>query len=105
MHNPFRGGTFDDWYSGNKADIWVEYKWGKNPLSQLQVQWGRERHAEGRRVFVIQGLPDRKGGMLYSTPCQWEKLRGGVFMTKAEIVAWLVGLTMKSSIHDDNSKQ
>ncbi len=92
MNNPFRGGTFDDWYSGSKADIWVEYKWEKNPLSPLQIKWGRERHAEGRRVFVIKGNKD--GGVLYKTPKTWEAGVGGINMTKAEIVAWLVDQTI-----------
>ena len=26
MSNPYRGGTFDHWYSGKKADLWIEWK-------------------------------------------------------------------------------
>ena len=26
MHNAYRGGTADCWYSGQKDDLWVEYK-------------------------------------------------------------------------------
>lgn len=99
MNNPFRGGTFDDWYSGNKADIWVEYKWGSGKLSPLQMKWGRERYAEKRRVYVIIGNAD--GGVLYSTPDSWEAREGGTSMTKAEIVAWLVGQTMEISLDGD----
>lgn len=72
MNNPYRGGTADFWYSGNKADLWVEYKWvqkipkkeyslvdGATPsLSKLQQQWLLKRHSEGRRVVVIVGTPD-----------------------------------------------
>jgi hypothetical protein len=100
MNNPFRGGTFDDWYSGNKADIWVEYKWGANKLSPLQEKWGRERHAEGRRVFVIIG--NTEGGVLYMTPATWEARVGGTQMTKAEIVAWLVGQTMEITTGEES---
>ena len=55
MHNPYRGGTFDVWYSGNKADIWVEYKYDDNWLSPLQAKWGRGRHAEGRKAIESWG--------------------------------------------------
>lgn len=103
MHNPYRGGTFDDWYSGNKADIWVEWKYGNNKLSELQKKWGRERYAEGRRVFVIVGLGD--GGVLYLTPDEWEVYEGGTVMTKAEIVAWLVDQTMEISLDGSTSRK
>ena len=103
MHNPYRGGTFDDWYSGSEADIWVEYKWLNNPLSPLQMKWGRERYAEGRRVFVIAGRKD--GGVLYTTPAQWEALEGGTNMTKAEIVAWLVDQTMGISLNGKSNTE
>lgn len=103
MHNPYRGGTFDDWYSGNKADIWVEYKYGKNPLSELQKKWGRERYEEGRKVFVIVGHPT--GGVLYTTPKSWEAGVGGTDMTKAEIVAWLVDQTMGNQKTDGASSK
>lgn len=69
-HNPFRGGTFDFWYSGLR-DLWVEYKFSPNlhkrksplslharearMLSALQVDWARGRIAEGREVWVIVG--------------------------------------------------
>lgn len=68
MHNPYRGGTADVWYSGNAGDLWVEYKWlAKLPvrasicldklLSPLQQQWLSGRHEEGRNVVVILGTP------------------------------------------------
>lgn len=74
MHNPFRGGTPDVWYSGTLDDLWVEYKWiAKVPvralikvaplLSPLQQQWIELRHAEGRNVAVILGSP--KGTWIY----------------------------------------
>ena len=68
MHNLYRGGTADVWYSGNADDLWVEYKWlAKLPrttpvrldklLSPLQQQWLMGRHGEGRNVVVILGTP------------------------------------------------
>ena len=69
MHNPYRGGTADVWYSGNLDDLWVEYKWLANLpkkapvcldklLSPLQQQWLLGRHEEGRNIVVILGTPD-----------------------------------------------
>lgn len=72
MHNMYRGGTFDQWYSGVAGDLWVEYKWiPKIPkkgivipkLSSLQFMWGSDRLNEGRKVFVIVGCPE--GGVEY----------------------------------------
>lgn len=87
MANPYSSGTADDWYSGNKADLWVEYKflpktpqtaslWLINPnvkkpdLSVLQQQWLRGRYAEGRNVVVIVGCPD--GGIILQDQ-EWEQ--------------------------------
>lgn len=68
MHNAYRGGTPDVWYSGNSDDLWAEYKWipelpKKAPirvqklLSALQLQWLERRYAEGRNIVVILGSP------------------------------------------------
>jgi hypothetical protein len=69
MHNMYRGGTADVWYSGDLDDLWVEYKWiAKLPkkayvcldkeLSPLQQQWLMGRYKEGRNVAVILGTPE-----------------------------------------------
>ena len=69
MHNMYRGGTADVWYSGNLDDLWVEYKWiAKLPkkafvclereLSPLQQRWLTGRHEEGRNIVVILGTPE-----------------------------------------------
>lgn len=69
MHNVYRGGTADVWYSGNADDLWVEYKWlPKVPkkalirldklLSPVQLLWLRGRYEEGRNVVVILGTPE-----------------------------------------------
>lgn len=72
MHNPYRGGTFDQWYSGISGDLWVEYKWlPKIPkkgivlpkLSSLQNLWGTGRALEGRQVYVVIGTPE--GGVVF----------------------------------------
>lgn len=79
MHNPYRGGTPDVWYSGHARDLWVEYKFivvptrsmtmidlcgGKDPaISHLQQEWLKARHSEGRNVAVIVGC--RAGGVVF----------------------------------------
>jgi hypothetical protein len=67
MGTVMMNGTPDYWYSGDAADLWVEYKWvdsipahGVNPLkllSALQALWINRRYAEGRKVVVIIGSP------------------------------------------------
>lgn len=83
MNNPYRGGTFDCWYSGRVRDLWVEYKFIVLPkrastlivpgLSALQREWGRSRYEEGRDVWVVVGC--KEGAVVFTTPDLWE---GGV---------------------------
>lgn len=79
MANPYRGGTADSWYSGDKGDLWIEWKWielpkrdtteidltaGAKPmLSMLQQDWIKNRLAEGRRVWVVVGF--KEGCMIF----------------------------------------
>lgn len=72
LHNSYRGGMADVWYSGPGRDLWVEYKYiEKLPrsdeivpnLTPLQRRWLNSRHDEGRHVAVILGTPD--GGVIY----------------------------------------
>lgn len=99
MHNMYRGGTFDVWYSGSKADLWVEYKYRTTPkrglvvpeLSALQKDWGTKRHAEGRTVYVVVGCPE---GAVVFEPHQWgegvsvEEFRKAL-LTKSALAAWI----------------
>lgn len=72
-HNVYNGGIADVYYSGNAADLWVEFKFiviPKRPdtaitieLSELQKNWLRSRHAEGRSVGVIVGC--KEGGVYF----------------------------------------
>lgn len=72
-NNQFHAGVPDLWISGNKADFWLEFKFiviPKKPdtlvtisLSELQKNWLRRRHAEGRNVGVIVGC--REGGVYF----------------------------------------
>ena len=99
-NNPYTGGLPDCWYSGNAADLWVEYKFiPKVPvesdivpdLSALQAEWLRCRHKEGRNVAVIVGCPD--GGVILRD-LKWEKpIPRAEFVrsikTRAELAAWI----------------
>lgn len=81
MHNPYRGGTPDVWYSGQARDLWVEYKFIVVPkrdttvvvpdLSPLQLAWLRDRASEGRNVAVVVGC--KEGGVCLNQG-QWEAL-------------------------------
>ena len=71
MNNPYRRGTADSWYSGNKADMWIEWKYvPKLPktidpqklLHPLQTAWLNGRWKEGRNVCVVIGCPE--GGVV-----------------------------------------
>ena len=85
-HNQYNGGIADVWYSGHKADLWIEYKFltvpkrddtiidlisGKSPmLSHLQQDWLESRHKEGRNIGVIVGC---KAGGVWFGNLSWTK--------------------------------
>lgn len=79
MHNPYRGGTPDDWFSGSARDLWAEVKFIVVPkrdstlitpnLSPLQLQWLTDRRAQGRNCWVIVGC--KEGGAILPYPKQW----------------------------------
>jgi hypothetical protein len=99
-NNPYTAGLPDCWYSGRRADLWVEYKFiPKVPatanivpnLSALQSEWLRNRHKEGRNVAVIVGCPD--GGVVLRN-LKWDKpIPRTDFVreikTRAELAAWI----------------
>lgn len=96
MYNPYRSGTADVWYSGNMGDIWIEYKYiPKIPkslkivpaLTDRQLKWLRDRHAEGRNIAVILGCPS--GGVFlrhthWDTPMTDEEMRSRI-MTREHL--------------------
>lgn len=113
MHNPYRGGTWDVWYSGKKRgrkasqDLWVEYKWLPQipkrettlilpELSALQIGWGANRYDEGRNVWVILGCPD--GGVIYRDLAWEEALPPSLFrsmlLTKQQLASAISEFTM-----------
>lgn len=116
MNNPYSSGTADSWYSGNKGDLWVEYKffpvipprvgvWLTNPnvkkpdLSVLQQRWLRERYQEGRNIAVIVGVGRLEGGViLRNQEWEWEytpqMFRDRLIPRKA-IAQWITQITMR----------
>lgn len=103
MHNPYRGGTWDVWYSGPKADLWIEYKFIVVPvhamvtpaLSELQLEWGRKRHAEGRNLAVIVGC--KAGGVIlqdlaWEPPIPNDSFKSAL-KTRAAISEWILHRT------------
>lgn len=104
MNNPYSSGTADWWYSGNKADLWCEYKYlPKLPvranilpeLSELQKEWLAGRYREGRNVAVVVGSPE--GAVVYRelewllplTPAEFR----GRALSRQELAVWLVSET------------
>jgi hypothetical protein len=93
MHNVYRGGTADAWYSPKgRKDLWIEYKWlPRTPktgrvtpdLSGLQLDWLTGRHAEGRSIHVAVGHPG--GVVLLSEPRQWKDGVPAALFTKMTI--------------------
>ena len=100
MNNPWRAGTADVWYSGNRGDLWVEYKFieriprSKEILPDLtprQRRWLNDRFDEGRNVVVVLGTPT--GGVIYrnkewTRPLRSEEL-SKLVVPKAEIARWI----------------
>lgn len=99
MANPYRGGTPDVWYSGNKRDLWVEYKFipklavrvpNKIELSELQRLWLEARQVEGRNVAVIVGCPD--GGVVLRSPFPREITTPDFqasLLSRKQLAAWI----------------
>lgn len=103
INDPYQGGVADAYYSGH-TDMWIEYKYIKSlpkrdstvivpGLSQLQKDWLRARHQEGRKVCVIVGSPD---GSLILPGVSWEELISSAdfkssMVDKNSVVAYIRG--------------
>ena len=80
-NNLYTSGIWDVWYSGPFRDLWVEYKFIELPkragtpiypgLSELQLDWGRNRQVEGRNLAVVIGC--KEGGIILREPVAWER--------------------------------
>lgn len=103
MNNPYSSGTPDLWFSGIRSDLWIEMKYlPRNPqrgvvaptklLSELQAEWLRRRHAEGRNVAVIVGCP--AGGVILHGNAWEHDLPAREFMSRVlsrrDVAAWII---------------
>ena len=100
MNNPWRSGTADVWYSGDRGDLWVEYKYIERiprsaeilpDLTPRQKRWLNNRFDEGRNVAVVLGTPS--GGVIYRNkewmrPLDNETL-SGLIVPRDEIARWI----------------
>jgi hypothetical protein len=97
-------GVPDCWYSGNKADLWVEMKYiSKLPkkltteikinLSDLQYEWLTNRYVERRNVAVVIG--SEKGWYIATAPSLWSTpiLQKDLTKTRNEIIKWIIKQT------------
>ena len=67
VNDQYTSGVPDCWYSGEQSDLWIEWKYVrklpkravvKPNLSELQKNWLRERHRQGRKTAVVVGSPE-----------------------------------------------
>lgn len=81
MANPYRGGTPDLYYEGDKGILWVEYKWyARQPrkisildkLSALQIRWLVRAYRNNVKTAVIAGCPE--GAMIMT---DWSSYENG----------------------------
>lgn len=102
-NNAYIAGVPDDWYSGKKADLWVEWKYVdplpvsvpvrvNKLLSALQLDWLTRRHAEGRKVAVIIGC--KTGGVVLTDPKSWNSEIliqdfKGLIRSNVDLAAWI----------------
>ena len=81
MADRLRPGVPDHWYSGPKADLWVEYKVCARPraktvtphLSKPQRLWLAGRHREGRQVWAVVGLTQANCACLVFKNGEWDE--------------------------------
>jgi hypothetical protein len=100
MNNPWRAGTADVWYSGERGDLWVEYKYIERiprsaeilpDLTPRQKRWLNNRFDEGRNVAVVLGTPT--GGVIYRNK-EWmhpldHVTLAGLIVPRDEIARWI----------------
>ena len=119
MNNPWRAGTADVWYSGNRGDLWVEYKFIERiprsakilpDLTPRQRRWLNTRFDEGRNVAVVLGTPT--GGVIYRNkewliPMSHIALAARV-VPKDEVARWIYsqvgGSDVANQIRPDGGK-
>ena len=110
MSNPYVGGIPDLWYSGDRDDLWVEYKFIVVPkrdetlvhidLSPLQERWLAQRFLEGRNVAVVVGC---KQGGVFMRAEQWAQTWStgqfnGAMSSRQGLAGIIEALTMRKKL-------
>ena len=114
-NNLYNGGQADCWYSGAKADLWIEYKFIAIPkrddtvidlihgtakkdsdISTLQQSWLKGRHAEGRNVGVLIGS---KEGGVWMPGVSWDtvlstKVFRSLLLSRPQVAQVICALTV-----------
>ncbi|WP_075881495.1 hypothetical protein [Vreelandella massiliensis] len=111
INDNFEGGVADAYYSGNKGDLWIEYKYlkalpkrGSTPirttLSAQQQLWLADRYREGRRVALVIG--SSTGCLVLTTPDEWNRdltrddfIRNAI--EKTRLVSYIVETTTSTT--------
>jgi hypothetical protein len=105
----FAKGVPDAYYSSNKTDLWIEYKFLQSlpkkskvvpNLSRLQLKWLQNRHKEGRNVAVVVGSPE--GSFILTDPIYWsEGFIPNSFKShsKKEVALWI-----ESFVHEEGAQ-
>ena len=103
-NNVFNSGQPDCWYSGQRFDLWVEYKFVVLPkredttigitLSELQKDWLTSRHSEGRQVGVIVGC--KEGGVWFPGVSWQTELNSAQFRASIENRQTLADIVKKA---------
>ena len=97
VNDTFHAGIPDHYYSGIRGDLWAEYKYFptnrdrfdllkpvRSPrLTQRQQRWLNDRHDEGRRVWVIVGMPS--GGIILMNKEWMEPVEVQALMSREQI--------------------
>lgn len=114
MANPYRGGTPDVYYEGNKDILWVEYKYleklpptltlnnpkGQTKVSPLQERWLRRTSHNGRKAKVILGVGSKQGVIFDTVEIDKTFTREMLeqrLMPNEAIVEYITQQTMKKS--------
>ena len=104
MANPYRGGTPDSYYEGNKTVLWVEWKhYPSQPrvfdvtkqekLTKLQQRWLKRAHGNGVCTAVMAGTP---AGIIICEGLTWTvPHKPSIFYTAEETAKWIEKLTME----------
>lgn len=102
--NTMQNGIPDCWYSGDKNDLFAEFKYIKKipkrnstlikpDLSRLQSKWLTDRYKEGRNVCVILGSPI--GAYIYKNPSWMNSkiTKCDLILNQKQVVEWILSQT------------